>query len=131
MDQFINAVTHKQWPVVAGFVIVFLVHFANKMGLEKKVGSKYVPWIALGLGFLLSAGVALVSGVAVSEVVHNGLLSGGLATGLWELALKDLLSKPGNLQEVEAAAMAALSATTQTVQTPPAPTPPAPPPANS
>ncbi len=91
MDSFISALTHKQWPLVAGFVIVFLVHFANKAGLKDKVGAKYVPWVALGLGMLLSIGSSLMGGTPVADVLQTGLLSGGLATAFWELALKDML----------------------------------------
>jgi hypothetical protein len=117
LNMFLDAIAQHHWPVVAGTVISFLVYVANRYGLKDKIGAKYVPWVAAGLGILSSIGTQLLSGGSNwQNSVSQGLAAGLAATGLWELILKNVLPA------------AAASTTPATPVTPPV-TPPAPPPA--
>jgi hypothetical protein len=79
------------WPVVAGLVILLLVWVGNRFGLKERVGAKWVPWIAAGVGVLSTVGIALAAGAVVWwQALLQGLVAGVVATGLWELVFKRL-----------------------------------------
>tara|TARA_Y100000034_G_scaffold133455_1_gene198955 strand:- start:995 stop:1474 length:480 start_codon:yes stop_codon:yes gene_type:complete len=86
-----HAIESKNWPLAIGFILMLVVFGANKFGLKDKVGSKAVPWVALGLAVASTVGVALSSGVAVSTAVIQGLTAGLAAIGSWEGLFKHIL----------------------------------------
>lgn len=86
-----KAIQEKNWPLVAGFILMLVVFGANKMGLKDKVGAKWVPWVVVLLGTASTVGIGLVSGVAVGEAILQGVLMGFSAIGSWEVVFKSLL----------------------------------------
>lgn len=89
----IKAVQDKNWALAIGFLMMLLVFIANKFGLKDKVGTKALPWVVMGLSVASVSGAALVAGVAVPEVIMQGVLAGVAAIGGWELMFKHLLKK--------------------------------------
>ncbi len=89
----IKAVQDKNWALAIGFLMMLLVFVANKFGLKDKVGTKALPWVVMGLSVASVSGGALVAGVAVPEVLMQGVLAGVAAIGGWELLFKHILNK--------------------------------------
>ena len=89
----IKAVQDKNWALAIGFLMMLLVFVANKFGLKDKVGPKAVPWVVMGLSVASVSGGALIAGVAIPEVIMQGVLAGVAAIGGWELLFKHLLVK--------------------------------------
>ena len=95
----IKAVQDKNWALVVGFLMMLLVFVANKFGLKDKVGVKAVPWVVMGLSVASVSGAALVAGVAIPEVISQGVLAGVAAIGGWELMFKHLFKKKAAAEE--------------------------------
>lgn len=89
----LKAVQDKNWALAIGFLMMLLVFVANKFGLKDKVGVKAVPWVVMGLSVASVSGGALIAGVAIPEVLMQGVLAGVAAIGGWELLFKHLLAK--------------------------------------
>ena len=87
----VKAIQSKNWPVVAGIILMLLVFVANKFGLKDKVGAKAIPWVSLAIGVFATSGMALASGVAVTEALIQGLSAGLAAVGSWETLFKHIL----------------------------------------
>lgn len=87
----VKAIQSKNWPVVAGIILMLLVFVANKFGLKDKVGAKAIPWVSLIIGVFATSGMALASGVAVTEALIQGLSAGLAAVGSWETLFKHIL----------------------------------------
>lgn len=84
------------WPVIVGLVIMLLVWAVRRFAL-KTISEKWksaTPWMAAGLGLLSCIGVSLSAGTMVWwRALIDGLVSGLLASGLWELFGKHVLGK--------------------------------------
>ena len=91
VSALVKAIQSKNWPVVAGLILMLLVFIANKFGLKDKVGAKAIPWVSLVIGVFATSGMALVSGVAVTEALIQGLSAGLAAVGAWETLFKHIL----------------------------------------
>ena len=89
----VKAVQDKNWALVVGFLMMLLVFIANKFGLKDKVGTKAIPWVVMGMSVASVSGAALIAGVAIPEVIMQGVLAGVAAIGGWELMFKHLLVK--------------------------------------
>jgi len=87
----LDALAAHHWPLAAGLLIVFVVYGANRLGLQEKVGPKFIPWVAVGLGILSAVGAQLLTGISWEEAIGKGFAAGATATGLWEMLLKHLL----------------------------------------
>lgn len=91
IDPLTNALLHRNWSVLTGFVIVFLVSQARKRGYTKKLDKKFLPLVSVGLGIVLSVGDSFINAAASStlqEILVKGVVAGLSATGFWELAFK-------------------------------------------
>lgn len=93
LGQMIDASKNGHWNVAAGLLVLLLVWLFNRLGLAAKVGSKFVPWVALVLGAITAVAVGLAQGVPLAGAVQAGLLNGALAVALWELVAKHFLKK--------------------------------------
>lgn len=91
LETLLTAIEQQHWPIVAAVVITFVVYAANRYGLREKVGEKWVPWVAVGLGLLSAIGAQLSTGMEWHEALGSGFLAGATATGMWELLLKRVL----------------------------------------
>ena len=89
----VKAVQDKNWALAVGFLMMLLVFVANKFGLKDKVGTKAIPWVVMGMSVASVSGAALIAGVAIPEVIMQGVLAGVAAIGGWELMFKHLLVK--------------------------------------
>jgi hypothetical protein len=89
----VKAVQDKNWALAVGFLMMLLVFIANKFGLKDKVGTKAIPWVVMGVSVASVSGAALIAGVAIPEVIMQGVLAGVAAIGGWELMFKHLLVK--------------------------------------
>lgn len=89
----VKAVQDKNWALAVGFLMMLLVFIANKFGLKDKVGTKAIPWVVMGMSVASVSGAALIAGVAIPEVIMQGVLAGVAAIGGWELMFKHLLVK--------------------------------------
>ena len=76
---------------------MLLVFVANKFGLKDKVGAKAIPWVSLVIGVFATSGMALASGVAVTEALIQGLSAGLAAVGSWETLFKHILGSAPTL----------------------------------
>lgn len=93
VNLIVKAFQMGAWPIGVGLIIMLLVWVANRFGLKEKVGEKWVPWIAAGLGILSTVGIALATGSLVWwQALIQGFLSGASATGFWELVFKHIPS---------------------------------------
>ena len=91
----VKAVQDKNWSLALGFLLMLLVMVANKFGLKDKIGSKAVPWVAMGLAVTATLGIGLANGLALVEAGMQGVRAGVAAIGGWELLFKHILqSKP-------------------------------------
>jgi hypothetical protein len=91
----VKAVQDKNWSLALGFLLMLLVMVANKFGLKDKIGSKAVPWVAMGLAVAATLGIGLANGLVLVEAGMQGVLAGVAAIGGWELLFKHILqSKP-------------------------------------
>ena len=102
MDAFLNALQAHNWSLVTGFVLVFLVHAANKFGLKAKIGSHFVPAFSVLLGIVLSVGNSFLFATHAVwyQTLSQGFLAGASATGLWELVGKHVLGAVPGLAPV-------------------------------
>ena len=89
----VDALQSKQWGLALGILLSLLVAFANKFGLKDKVGSKAIPWVTSGLAVAGAIGASLMSGVAITEALSQGLVAGMTAIGGWEMVLKHIFAK--------------------------------------
>jgi len=84
------------WPVVVGLVIMLLVWAVRRFAL-KTISEKWktaTPWVAAGLGLLSCVGLSLaIDTMPWWRALLDGLISGLLASGLWELVGKHILGK--------------------------------------
>jgi hypothetical protein len=87
----VQAARDGNWPLFAGLLLFLLVFAANRFGLAKKVGRKYVPWVTAGLGVGGSLALALVNGVAVEQALLHGFFASASAIALWELVFKNIM----------------------------------------
>jgi len=92
-SMLVQALQNKQWGLAIGMMLCLLVAFANKFGMKDKVGSKAVPWVTSGIAVAGAIGAALMSGVAVTEALTQGLVAGMTAIGGWEMVLKHIFKK--------------------------------------
>lgn len=106
LNDFLNALHQHNWPVVVGFVIVFLIYGANRMGLDKKIDPKLIPALSIVLGLLSAIGAQLILGISWTEAVTKGFMAGATATGLWETVLKHVLPKGLNVPAIADTAVA-------------------------
>lgn len=84
------------WPVVVGLVIMLLVWAVRRFALKtiSERWKKATPWVAAGLGLLSCVGISLSVGTMLWwRALIDGLVSGLLASGLWELIGKHVLGK--------------------------------------
>lgn len=88
----IKAIESKNWPLLAGVLIMLVLLVANKLGLKNKVNKKFIPWIGVLMAVLTSVGTMLVTGIDWKDALVQGFLVGAAASGLWEL-LKNQLNK--------------------------------------
>ena len=87
----IEAYKAGQWPVLSGLVIMLLIFAFNKLGLEKKIDKKYIPWVSVTLGVIATVGTALIAGIPVETAILQGFTTGTAAIGFWELIFKHVL----------------------------------------
>ena len=87
----IDAYKNGQWPVVSGLIIMLIIFISNKVGLKNRVDKKFIPWISVIIGILVSIGASLIAGIPVSIAIIQGLTAGTAAIGFWELIFKHLL----------------------------------------
>ena len=82
------------WPIMVGFIIMVLVWTVRRFAL-KTLSEKWtqaIPWVAAGLGILSCVGISLANGNLVWwKALLEGIVSGVLASGLWELIGKKTL----------------------------------------
>ena len=91
IDPITNALLHKNWSAITGFVIVFLVNLAKRMGLTSKLNAKFLPLVSVGIGVVLAVGDNLINrtmAMGLHETIVRGVLAGLTATGFWELVFK-------------------------------------------
>lgn len=88
----VTAVQDKNWTLVIGLLLTLVVFVANKFGLKDKVGGKYVPVVAVLLGTMTTTGLALVSGIAVTSAITQGIVAGMVSIGGWEVLFKHFLA---------------------------------------
>jgi len=69
---------------------MFLV-WAIRKYLWKEIPSKYVPWVAVGLGVITDVSLSLATDVVWWKAILSGFTSGAAAIALWELGFKHLL----------------------------------------
>lgn len=93
----ILALQSQAWPVAIGFFLMLLVWFGNKLLKGKLTGSKWIPWITVGMGVVGTIGAHLAMGTLIwYQALLQGFLVGTSATGFWELLFKRIL---GNKEE--------------------------------
>ena len=92
-SMLVQALQNKQWGLALGMMLCLLVAFANKFGMKDKVGSKAVPWVTSGIAVAGAIGASLMSGVAITEALTQGVVAGMTAIGGWEMVLKHIFKK--------------------------------------
>jgi len=90
--KLLDAAQNGHWTVFGGILILLLVFIFNRMGLASLVGTRFVPWVSLGVGALAGVALSLAGGVAIWDSILAGLLNGGMAITLWELIFKNITS---------------------------------------
>lgn len=93
VGQLLDAAKNGHWTVFGGLVLLILIWLLNRAGLAAKVGKKAVPWVTLGIGVVTAVAVGLAQGSPLMDSLKLGLLEGGIAIALWEVAFKHFLTK--------------------------------------
>jgi hypothetical protein len=88
-----EALQSKNWALVFGILLSFLVAIANKFGLKDKVGGKAIPWVTSGFAVAGAVSASLMTGVSMMDAVPQGLVAGVAAIGGWEMVLKHILAR--------------------------------------
>lgn len=93
IGMLLDAAQHGHWTVFAGLLVLLLVWFFNRLGLAAKIGTKFVPWVTLGISTLVMVGISLATETPLLDALKAGLLEGGIAIALWELIMKHVTNK--------------------------------------
>lgn len=94
LNILIEAAKGGHWSLFVGILLTLLVWLLDKfIGIRNRVGSKAMPWVAVGLGIMGTVGVGLTSGLGIAEVLVQGFITGSSAVGLWELVFQHALKK--------------------------------------
>jgi hypothetical protein len=100
----IDAAKNGNWVLFSGLLILLLIFVLDKLvNLKERIPAKAVPWVAAGLGILSSIGVQLTAPIPWGQAVLQGLTSGIVAVGLWELIFQHVLKKKEESTETKAA----------------------------
>lgn len=79
----IEAASSKQWVLLIGFGLMTLVFVLRKF-IWKKVNTKWLPWLAIGIAVLGAGSIALVADPSKWwEAILLGVESGLVAAGEW------------------------------------------------
>ena len=88
----IEAARNGNWVLFAGVLILLLIFVLDKMvNLKSLVPKAAVPWIAAGMGILVSIGAQLTTGIPWGQALLQGFCAGTVAVGLWELVFQHAL----------------------------------------
>ena len=87
----VDAIQSKNWPLAVGLFLMLLVFAANKLGLKKLVPPKALPWVAMTIAVCGTVGTGLVVGLGWAEALVQGVLTGVVAIGGWEMLFKHVL----------------------------------------
>lgn len=117
INMLLDAAQNGHWTVFVGLLLLLLVWGFNKLGLAAKIGSKWVPWVTVGIGAVVSVSVGLATGAGVLDSLKLGLLEGGIAIALWELLVKHFTkTKADGTPRVAAAAPVEEAPTEETTE---------------
>lgn len=90
----VEAAKNGNWVLFAGILILLLIFLLDKVvKLKERVPSKAIPWVAAALGIVASIGAQLTTSIPWGQALVQGLLSGAVAVGLWELVFQHLKTK--------------------------------------
>ena len=90
IGQLVAAAKGGHWALVAAFGIMVAVWALRKF-FWKSLPAKAIPWVAAGVGVLLSFAATLQGGASWTQAVVVGLVTGSAASGLWSMVGKHLL----------------------------------------
>lgn len=93
IGMLLDAAQHGHWTAFTGLLLLLLVWFFNRLGLAAKIGTKFVPWVTLGISTLVMVAVSLATETPLLDALKAGLLEGGIAIALWELIMKHITNK--------------------------------------
>jgi len=81
----VQAINNKAWPVVVGLALVLVVFVLRKFGAASQLPAKWTPWLTLLLAVAATVGTALGAGVDLIDALYQGLVTGVMAMGAWDL----------------------------------------------
>jgi len=81
-----DAFKNKHWGVAIGLMVMVLVSLFRGVVyklVNKKIPTKCLPWIAVGIGLLISLSSVLIQGGSYYDLIWNSLEFGLIACGLY------------------------------------------------
>lgn len=80
----LEALGKGDYVLALGFGTMLLTRLLTVGPLKEKIPGRYLPWVAVVLGMLSQASVAITSGVPWQRALLLGLAAGLVAIGSWE-----------------------------------------------
>lgn len=80
------------WSVFAGLLLMILVWGGRKF-LFPRLKGQALAWASAGFGTVAFVGIALAAGTPIVSALVTGLMTGAMATGLWELVGRATLGR--------------------------------------
>jgi len=81
----LEAITGRNWPLLAGLVLTFIV-WGLRTWVLQRVSSKVLPWIVLVAAVLAEGAAVLFAGGDWLVALVQGLLVGFVSMGSWDLS---------------------------------------------
>lgn len=90
----ISAAKGGEWPLFVGTLLMLTIWFLQRVWkIKEKVGKDALPWLAAAGGIGVTVATGLIQGASLGDGILQGLATGAVAVGLWEMILKRLVTK--------------------------------------
>jgi hypothetical protein len=89
---FVDALRQSRWGFAVGFGVMLLTWVVRFTLLRDRIPTKYLPWLAIGLGLAADVSFQVGVGVVWWEALLSGLTHGSAAAGLWSAVGKHVMS---------------------------------------
>jgi hypothetical protein len=93
LGQMVSLAQEGAWTAAIGMGLMIIVWLLRKVNILAAVPKSMVPWVAFGLGLLVTVGMVLAGGQSWETALVNGVGGALFAPALWELVFKHVDAK--------------------------------------